>query len=288
MKEKNLIWLCAILLVGAIATVMLVYICKDDIDHVVKTGSELTVKIDPSNAGVKYDKNTGRVTTCSGLVEYDTTTTELYIYPICDIRLSLPSFKVYTTDLVGLKISPKVTYKIDDVAGLVFNYKLLELRTKNLEEYVQLALYYSAEGAYRTVIHEYSFNSLMDDNGQFDENVKREVNGKVKSMLKNRLKKDYIDIISIDYDCPIPEDYQQAVSELEKAKEGVEKAKEGVKKAEEQYRKAKKEQEKIKATEVTKAEQEQQVCRLAAGKRRFKLEVKAEASPLKEASEQRK
>lgn len=237
MEKKNLIWLCVIFFVAVAAVWMLIYSCKDDIERI-KGGSELIVendierianrgarniikigfnrivKIDPSYAGMKYERRIGQITTCSGLIEYDTTTTELYTYPVRNVRLLLPSFKVNTSDAVGLEITPQVNYEIDDLYRFLGILDFWETEsTMNPGDYVWSYmcsyLYDHIKSAYHTVINEYSFNALMHENSrQFDENTKREINEKVKSKL-NRLIGGYVEIISIDYDCSLPEYYRQ-------------------------------------------------------------------------------
>lgn len=252
MEKKNLIWLCVIFFIAAAAAGMLIYTCKDVIDivksnpelivendikhvandgakNIIKIGPKRIVKIDPSYAGVKYERRKGLITTCSGLIEYDTTTTELYTYPVRNVRLGLPSFMVNASDAVGLEITPQVTYEIDDLDEFLGILDFWETEsTMNPGDYVWSYmcsyLYDHIKSAYHTVIYEYSFNALMHENSrQFDENTKREINEKVKSKL-NRLFGGYVEIISIDYDCPLPEHYRQCVFEMEKSKEELKQA----------------------------------------------------------------
>ncbi len=206
MEKKNLFWLSTIFLVAVAVIGTLIYTFKDNIEHIAKTSSELIGENDVE-----------RIANCG--------------------TKKLSSFSVYTSDAVGLEITPQVTYEINDMDGLINFLDPWELGSMSVEDCMWSYLYGSIKREYCMVISEYSFNSLMHENGrQFDENIKREINEKVKSKL-NRLF-GYVEIISIDYDCPLPEYYRQCIFEEEKANENL-------RQAEEEVRRAKKEAERL-------------------------------------------
>lgn len=209
MEKKNLFWVSTIFLVAVAVIGTLIYTFKDDIEHIVKTGSELIVKTDSEFI---VENNIERIAN-NGAKE-------------------LPSFSAYTSDAVGIEITPQVTYEINDMDGLINFLDPWELESTNVEDCMWSYLYGSIKREYCTVICEYSFGSLMHENGRrFDENIKREINEKVKSKL-NRLF-GYVEIISIDYDCPLPKYYRQCIFEEEKANENLRQAEEEVRRAKE-------------------------------------------------------
>ena len=73
MEKKNLFWLCTIFLVAVAVIGTLIYTFKDDIEHIVKTGSELIVKTASEPLIVKADPESFIIKTDSfcGDEEYD-------------------------------------------------------------------------------------------------------------------------------------------------------------------------------------------------------------------------